>query len=80
MQRTKLHIGKNEHGVLELPEDMRGSELKHWARQHKMPILKRKMKRRKFPKHVMVKNERKLRLVSRCIKGCEEMKRTKFPS
>ena len=80
MQRTRPHIGRNEHEVFILPEDMSGAELRSWARKKKMPILRRKMKRTKFPKKVIVKNERKLRLIALYIKGNGDMKRTKFPN
>ena len=80
MQRTKLHIGKGEHEILLLPEDMTGAELRSWARRNKLPVLRRKMKRTKFPKEEIVKKkEKEYRLLARYIKGNGDMKRTKFP-
>lgn len=81
MQRTKLHIGKGEHEVFLLPEDMTGAELKSWARKNKIPMMRRKIKRTKFPKgEVIKKKEKKFRLVAQYIKGNGDMKRTKFPN
>ena len=79
MQRTKLHIGKGEHEIFLLPEDMTGAELRSWARKNKLPVLRRKMKRTKFPKRETVqKKEKEYRLLARYIKGNGNMKRTKF--
>lgn len=79
MQRTKLHIRKGEHEVFILPEEMSGAELKSWARKNKIPVMKRKMKRTKFPKRIVTaKKEKKFHLISQCIKGNGDVKRTKF--
>lgn len=75
MERTR-HIGKNEHVIFELPEEMTGSQLRSYARKRKIPLLKRKMRRTRFPK--VIKKEKKLHLVAVYLKGSPEMKRTKF--
>jgi hypothetical protein len=78
MQRTRF-VGKNEHKVFEIAEGMTGAELKSWARKHKIPLLKSKMKRTKFPKRIVTeKKEKKLHLISQYLKDNPEMKRTKF--
>ena len=48
MTRKKLPKVIRKAGVVELPEDFTGRELKSWIRKKKIPLLKRKMKRTKF--------------------------------
>ena len=81
MQRTRPHIGEGEHEVFLLPEEMTGAQLKSWARKNKIPMMKRKMKRTKFPKRIIVaKKEKKFHLIAQYIKGNGDVKRTKFPN
>ena len=77
MQRTRF-VGKNEHKIWELPENMTGAELRSFARKKKIPLLRQKMRRTKFPKQTIKKKEKKLNLMSMYLKNNPEMKRTKF--
>jgi hypothetical protein len=77
MERTR-HIAKDEHQVWVIGEETRGKDLRAFARKNKIPLLKRKMRRTKFPNKTVKKTERKLHLISRSLKENPGMKRTKF--